>query len=182
MLLAESCADSVEVSILLTNDAGITDLNREYRGIDTPTDVLSFSQVEGEDVSAAPGEPVLLGDVVISVETAQRQAMERGCALEDEMEVLLAHGLLHLLGYDHADRSRNAYVCEQEEILRPGKGQRHSAWSVIKNPMNGFSTRLGRGQVVRTQRHMRFHFCSGLCRMLPGANLAGLRRCCCCLP
>ena len=128
MLLAESCADSVEVSILLTNDAGITDLNREYRGIDTPTDVLSFSQVEGEDVSAAPGEPVLLGDVVISVETAQRQAMERGCALEDEMEVLLAHGLLHLLGYDHADpKQEKLMFAKQEEILRTRQRSKDTA-------------------------------------------------------
>jgi probable rRNA maturation factor len=98
LLQAENCRDDVEVSLLLTNDTTIHEYNRQYRNIDRPTDVLSFSQVEeGTPPSEATG---LLGDIVISVETASRQAEARDKAAEDEMDMLTAHGLLHLLGYD----------------------------------------------------------------------------------
>lgn len=103
VLQAEGCAANTEVSILLTDDESIAGLNSEYRGVEGPTDVLSFSQHEGEDDFAPGGEENLLGDVVISVETAERQARERGAELDEELDVLLAHGLLHLLGYDHAE-------------------------------------------------------------------------------
>jgi len=85
-----------ELSIALVDDREIASLNHAYRGKDRPTDVLSFAQREGEDV--APG---LLGDVVISFDTAARQARRRGARVEDELRHLLVHGLLHLLGYDH---------------------------------------------------------------------------------
>lgn len=87
-----------ELSVLLTDDATIHPLNRDWRGKDRPTDVLSFSQLEGDPV---PGLPLVLGDVVISLETAQRQADERGHSLENEVQVLLVHGIVHLLGHDH---------------------------------------------------------------------------------
>jgi probable rRNA maturation factor len=118
LLQAESCGDDTEVSILLTDDEHIKELNREYRGIDEPTDVLAFSQKEGEPIGCEMNDG-LLGDVVISVETAQRQAEERGHSLDEEIDVLLAHGLLHLLGYDH-ENSEDAKVmfAKQEEILR----------------------------------------------------------------
>ncbi|MGQ9631248.1 MAG: rRNA maturation RNase YbeY [bacterium] len=86
-----------EVSVLLTDDEEIRSLNRRYRGVDRPTDVLAFAM--GECRSAAPDD--ILGDVVISVDTAQRQAEELGHSLERELEILLIHGILHLLGYDH---------------------------------------------------------------------------------
>jgi probable rRNA maturation factor len=98
LLRAECCRDEVEVSLLLTDDTRIHEFNRQYRNIDRPTDVLSFSQVqEGTTPSEASG---LLGDIVISVETALRQAEARHKAGEDEMDLLAGHGLLHLLGYD----------------------------------------------------------------------------------
>ena len=100
LLRAEGCPETIEASILLTGDEGIRILNRDYRGIDSPTDVLAFSQTEGEDFGPDTGENPL-GDVVISVETAARQAKEHGHTLDKEIDVLLAHGLLHLLGYDH---------------------------------------------------------------------------------
>jgi probable rRNA maturation factor len=100
-------APNAEVSILLTDDATIHALNRDYRSQDKPTDVLSFSQ---RDVTATsplipdnhqPNE--LLGDVVISVETAARQAENHGVGLGEELALLTVHGILHLLGYDDTD-------------------------------------------------------------------------------
>jgi probable rRNA maturation factor len=89
-----------ELSLLLVSDAVMRRLNREWRGKDRPTDVLSFAQAEG--TGGAP--PGLLGDVVISVDTARRQAAARAASLGSELDRLLIHGVLHLLGYDH-DRS-----------------------------------------------------------------------------
>lgn len=86
-----------ELSVLLVNDVAMRRLNRDWRGKDRPTDVLSFAQSEGP--GGAPAG--LLGDVVISLDTARRQAAERGAALGDELLRLLIHGVLHLLGYDH---------------------------------------------------------------------------------
>lgn len=82
-----------EISVLLTDDAAIREFNKQYRRKDEPTDVLSFPAAE----SAAD----VAGDLVISLETAQHQAEERGHSLEMEIKVLLLHGLLHLAGYDH---------------------------------------------------------------------------------
>jgi probable rRNA maturation factor len=89
-----------ELSVLLCDDAFIRALNRRWRDKDEPTDVLSFAQGEGEDGDLTPD---LLGDVVISVETAARQGGEHGHPVDVELRVLLVHGLLHLLGYDHID-------------------------------------------------------------------------------
>ena len=102
---------SVELSILLTDDAYIRVLNRDHRGKDKPTDVLAFPQEpcgeEGTELPpSAPGQ--LLGDVVISLDTAERQARSRRRALIDEVSFLLAHGILHLVGYDHQDDAEEA--------------------------------------------------------------------------
>ena len=114
--------DQDELSILLTDDAYIRTLNATHRGKDRPTDVLAFPQDESEpqddsqdaalhaaQLGHAPGEERLLGDVVISLDTARRQAQRRKRQLLDEVSFLLAHGILHLLGYDHqndADEAR----------------------------------------------------------------------------
>lgn len=90
--------ETEEVSFLLTDDKQIHKLNLEYRGFDKPTDVLAFALTEGEFGAISGG---LLGDVVVSVPTARRQAKEAKRPLVDELTMLLAHGLLHLLGYDH---------------------------------------------------------------------------------
>lgn len=90
-LLAAVELSDAELSFVLCSDAHIQGLNRAWRGKDAPTDVLSFPQEDEE----------LLGDLVISVPTATRQAQERGTPLETELRVLMVHGLLHLLGYDH---------------------------------------------------------------------------------
>lgn len=125
LLQTENCSDATEVSILLTDDKQIAELNRTYREIEGPTDVLSFSQIEGEDEFADEAEESLLGDIVISVETAQRQAQERGHSLDDEMDTLLAHGLLHLLGYDHAepDEADRMFALQNELLGKPGSDQ-----------------------------------------------------------
>jgi len=86
-----------ELSVALVGDGEMRALNAQYRHIDKPTDVLSFAL----ESDPSPGQPRLLGDVVISLDTAIRQAERRGADLLDEVRILLAHGLLHLLGYDH---------------------------------------------------------------------------------
>ncbi len=88
-----------EVSILLTGDMDIRRLNQEFRNIDQPTDVLSFPQNSEED-PAIPGETIL-GDIAVSLDTAKKQAQEHGLDFNEEIVLLLIHGILHLLGYDH---------------------------------------------------------------------------------
>jgi probable rRNA maturation factor len=105
--------NKVELSILLCGDDFIHQLNRDYRGKDSPTDVLSFSQREG----GSPDDPVL-GDVIISIERAQKQASERHHDLGDELSLLLVHGILHLLGYDHEeDEEAEEMESKEKEIL-----------------------------------------------------------------
>ncbi len=87
-----------ELSVVLVGDAEMQRLNRDYRHRDRPTDVLAFAMREGEDGRL---HPEVLGDVVISLDTAARQADARRNTCADEVRVLLTHGLLHLLGYDH---------------------------------------------------------------------------------
>jgi len=100
-----------ELSILLVSDAEMRRLNRTWRDRDRTTDVLAFAQGEGEG-----GVPDgLLGDVVISVDTARRQAAERGLTLAAEADRLLVHGLLHLLGYDHEVSEREARRMQRRE-------------------------------------------------------------------
>jgi len=100
-----------EVSLLLVNDAQIRRLNRLYRRIDRPTDVLSFSMLEGD---FPPPRSQLLGDVVISVETAKRWAKRQGHSLEHEVTLLLIHGILHLLGYHHEGSVEAAHLVERK--------------------------------------------------------------------
>ena len=87
------------LDIVFTDDRTIRVLNRDYRGKDRPTDVLSFSLLEG--VSPRDPIPFSMGDLVISVPTARRQAREYGVSLNDELRRLIVHGILHLCGYDH---------------------------------------------------------------------------------
>ena len=89
---------SSELCVSLVGDREMRVLNRDYRGKDKPTDVLAFAMREGRRVD---GDDVQIGDVVISLDTAKRQAAERGHDLATETRALLIHGLLHLLGYDH---------------------------------------------------------------------------------
>ncbi|MGA1844298.1 MAG: rRNA maturation RNase YbeY [bacterium] len=103
-----------EVSILFVSDRYVRRLNKCYRGIDQPTDVLAFSMREGEWTDI---QPQLLGDVVISVETAARQAKEVGHGLDRELTILLVHGILHLLGYDHMEKRDAERMQAQERVV-----------------------------------------------------------------
>jgi rRNA maturation RNase YbeY len=111
-----------ELSVVLVGDDAMRGLNARYRQIEKPTDVLAFAQREGED--SALGGP-LLGDVVISVDTAARQADAKGLSLAGEVRVLLAHGVLHLLGYDHERSPAEArrMFAAQRRLVR-GLGER----------------------------------------------------------
>lgn len=107
-----------ELSVLLTDDATIHALNRDHRGKDKPTDVLAFALGEGEAPPQIDG-PTPLGDVVLSLDTASRQAREHRRTLEDECAMLLAHGLLHLVGYDHeTDAEEREMNRETARLLR----------------------------------------------------------------
>lgn len=134
----ENCPYEAEVSILLTDDEAIRQINQEYRDIDRPTDVLSFPAVDYD----TPGDfskleenvadwfhpetgELLLGDIVISVERAKLQAKEYGHSLEREIAFLTAHSMFHLFGYDHMEESDRAVmekkqsdVLEKLQILR----------------------------------------------------------------
>ena len=101
--------ETTELSVLLTDDAAIRALNRDFRRQDTTTDVLAFPLEEPQRGRRSAPDMRLLGDIVISIDTARRQARELGHSLHQEITWLLAHGLLHLLGYDHettSDRRR----------------------------------------------------------------------------
>jgi len=111
--LAEQADVALELSVVLTGDAEIHRLNRQYRGVDRPTDVLAFSQREG---GAAVARSPVLGDVVISIETAARQRGRR--ALVDEVLALATHGLCHLLGYDHASDAEEVVMNARAAALR----------------------------------------------------------------
>lgn len=115
-MLASLGLEDAELSVLLTDDRQIQKLNREHRGKDKPTDVLSFPLDEDESI---PGAPRLLGDVVISLDTALRQAQGRGRPLVEEVRFLLAHGILHLIGHDHADpEEKRIMVAATRRLVR----------------------------------------------------------------
>ena len=99
-----------ELSITIINDPQMRELNRTYRNIGRTTDVLSFPQDEGPDFT-------LLGDVVISIDTARRQSDSYGVTLHEELKKLIIHGILHLLGYDHKKKKEAEIMREKEREL-----------------------------------------------------------------
>jgi len=105
-----------ELGVVVTDDETIRELNREYAGDDTPTDVLAFSLREGEEF-ASPDGVLRLGEVIISYPTARRQAADAGIPVEREIEHLLVHGVLHLLGYDHAEPQEEDRMRARERDL-----------------------------------------------------------------
>lgn len=121
-LQVEGFEKASEVSVVLTDDEQIRVFNREYRKVDRPTDVLAFSQLEGEPIAESK-EPIPLGDIIVSVETAQRQADERDISLEEEMDLLVAHGVLHLLGYGDETEEEAEQMRSRERVILSGHGR-----------------------------------------------------------
>lgn len=130
-LEAEGVALPCEISVLLTDDAGIRQVNLDMRGVDRPTDVLSFPMFElepgvppeGEDYLDPATELCPLGDMCISLERAEAQAAEFGHSLEREVCYLTVHSILHLLGYDHLDEGpMKARMRTREEAILAGLG------------------------------------------------------------
>jgi probable rRNA maturation factor len=107
------------VTVVVTDDVGIQELNRDFLGIDAPTDVLSFGAQEAAGpFVAAPEAGNYLGDVILSYPQAAAQAAEQGHPAGGELDLLVVHGLLHLLGYDHAAEAEQAVMwARQDEIL-----------------------------------------------------------------
>jgi probable rRNA maturation factor len=112
-----------EVSITLVDNTVIAALNREYRGVDAPTDVLSFAMMEGEEFLDLneDGEAVM-GDIVISMEKVADQAREYGHSIEREFAFLVVHGTLHLLGYTHDGQQDTKRMRQREEEILEGLG------------------------------------------------------------
>jgi len=107
-------SSDADLSIVLTDDARLRQLNRDYLGIDSPTDVLSFPASESDPETGSP----YLGDILISISRAKAQAKAAGHPLESEAQLLVIHGVLHLLGHDHAKPREKAKMWKaQKEIL-----------------------------------------------------------------
>jgi len=108
-----------ELSLRLTNDREIQTLNAQYRQQDKPTDVLAFAALEADSPASEVAEvdPLYLGDIIISIETAERQAIAQGHDLKTELVWLASHGLLHLLGWDHPDEPSLIEMLSQQKAL-----------------------------------------------------------------
>lgn len=130
VLDAEQCPYETQVSLVLTDNAGIHEINREYRGIDRPTDVLSFPNVDfakeaqfdiDEDTEADYFDPetgeLILGDIMISVDKVKEQALSYGHSRKREMAFLIAHSMLHLCGYDHMTQEEAAVMEQKQETI-----------------------------------------------------------------
>ncbi len=121
VLKAEGTAPPYEVGLVFTDSEAVRQLNRDYRGVDEPTDVLAFCmlpQKEVDDSFALPPDGVTrLGEVIISYPQAVEQAKEQGYATEKELALLIIHGILHLLGYDHEEPEEEAKMRTREKEL-----------------------------------------------------------------
>ncbi|MFP3898159.1 MAG: rRNA maturation RNase YbeY [Dehalococcoidia bacterium] len=121
ILKAEGVAPPYELSLVITDSETVRRLNRDYRGVDEPTDVLAFdmlAQKQGDDCFKLPPDGLTrLGEVIISYPQAEEQAREQGHTTEKEMALLIIHGILHLLGYDHEEAEEEAEMRAREREL-----------------------------------------------------------------
>jgi probable rRNA maturation factor len=117
ILRQEGTPAGAEVSVVVTNDEEVRELNRTFLGEDAATDVLSFGMDGPDGFVTAVGKGGQLGEIVISLPRAQEQARQAGQALKDELEHLLAHGILHLLGYDHQTVADSRRMRGREEAI-----------------------------------------------------------------
>jgi probable rRNA maturation factor len=124
VLRQEEVAEEAELSLIITDDETVHKLNRQFRGVDAPTDVLAFGAGDEGQFVSAPESPPYLGDVVISYQRALAQAEEVGHAVSEELKLLVVHGVLHLLGYDHQEEAAARKMREKEErILQAPSGR-----------------------------------------------------------
>ncbi len=123
---AQETSGEVEISIVLADDAFVRELNRTWRNMDVPTNVLAFP-CSNVDESVGVGAERLLGDVIVAFQTTQREAVELYLPLEHHFAHLIIHGVLHLLGYDHIDDGDAATMqkLEVEALARLGMGDRY---------------------------------------------------------
>ncbi|HVH48119.1 MAG TPA: rRNA maturation RNase YbeY [Labilithrix sp.] len=153
-MIAELQLEDREVSFLLTDDKRIHQLNKIYRHIDRPTDVLAFAMQEGEFAELAGPA---LGDVIVSVPTARKQADERDVSVLSEVTMLVAHGLLHLLGWDHETpakdrrmRAETERLCRAAEPLGPsspaGRTGRAASTAAPRRSKQGAKQALSRNR------------------------------------
>jgi len=118
-LIHRRVEEPCELAVVVTDDEALRELNRRYRGMDAPTDVLAFPDETRGPFVGAPGFPRYLGDVIISFHRAEAQAAEAGHDVQAELQLLVVHGVLHLLGYDdEAEDQRAQMWAAQAEILR----------------------------------------------------------------
>ncbi len=118
LITPELANPRLSASLMFTSDAEVQALNREWRGKDKPTNVLSFPMLERAELLAlaADGPPELLGDIALALETCTREAADKGISLADHTAHLIIHGLLHLAGYDHETSPEDARAMEALEI------------------------------------------------------------------
>lgn len=121
VLAQEVPSGHAEVSVLLTDDTRIAVLNRTYRDKDGPTNVLSFP-AGSDQAPPGPGQPRLLGDVVVAIETTRREARAEGKTIADHLGHLVVHGTLHLLGYDHEEDAEADRMEARETAILAGLG------------------------------------------------------------
>ena len=121
-----TACEEISLGLQFTGDQEIAELNGRWRGLPQPTDVLSFAALESE-MPLQQTTTLELGDIVVSVPTAARQALEQGHSLERELQWLVSHGLLHLLGWDHPDEvALNAMIdCQERLLAMAGNVQSH---------------------------------------------------------
>jgi probable rRNA maturation factor len=119
----EQSPSHVSLAVVITDDQEIQALNRQFRDVDAPTDVLAFANDEtGQAFVDGSDEPPYIGDVIVSLPRAREQAAEHGHSTAEELRLLVVHGVLHLLGYDHATPGEQAAMwARQDAILKHGQ-------------------------------------------------------------
>lgn len=117
-LLHQGVTEGADLTVVLTDDTQLHELNREYLGVDAPTDVLSFPSDQTDPETGAR----YLGDILVSMERAAAQATAAGHATEAEVQLLVVHGVLHLLGHDHAEPEEKARMWQAQVEILSGLG------------------------------------------------------------
>jgi rRNA maturation RNase YbeY len=150
----ESAPAGATVTLIITGDEEeVRQLNQQFRQLDAPTDVLAFPAASDAPFVEAPGQPLYLGDVIVSHPRAAAQAADAGLPVQAELNLLAVHGILHLLGYDHAThQERAAMWAAQEAVLT--NGEPRAANPLLRSFRYAFA---GLGYTLRTQRNARIH-------------------------